>query len=293
MMKDKDEISKIYEGILQDFFSKSEEKAYFTVAELGKELVLSQAGPDVLIDIHATALKKAIKDAEPMTISRMVVNANDLLLNGIMAYAMTYYGFLDQIAAEKRKLEAARAEASMERDKLDDIVSAIDADLLLLDRDMTILWVNRRLSERKSVDGGEVLIGKRCNKAYCNIDQVPIDCPAALALASGKPVRLEHPITHPDGDLRHYRFTCSPILGNDGAVAHVLELVQDITERNSWEETLKKKTAELKDTNRELERFNKLFVDRELRMVELMKEIRKLKGTVDNGLWTMDDGTMD
>ena len=110
MMKNKGEISKIYEAILQDFFAKSEEKAYFAVAELSKQLVLSQAGPDVLIDIHGSSLKALIMDVEPMTVSRMVVNANDLLLNGIMAYAMTYYGFMDQLDEERRKLEELNAE---------------------------------------------------------------------------------------------------------------------------------------------------------------------------------------
>jgi len=37
------------------------------------------------------------------------------------------------------------------------------------------------------------------------------------------------------------------------------------------------KSDELKQKNRELERFNKLFVNRELRMVELKKRISELE----------------
>ena len=37
------------------------------------------------------------------------------------------------------------------------------------------------------------------------------------------------------------------------------------------------RTAELEKKTRELERFNRLFVDRELRMVELKQEIKKLR----------------
>ncbi len=268
-MIDKDRVRSDYESILREFLRKSEEKAYFDVAELGKKLVLAKAGPDVLIDIHAESLKRVIGEADAMTISRMVITANDLLLNGIMAYAMTYYDYLDQLAAERERLDAARKELAAERDKLDDIVSAIDADLLLLDPGMKILWVNRRLKERNPYIRDSI-IGQPCNKAYCNIESVPADCPAALAFRDKKPVRQEHPISHPDGSSRYYYFTCSPIFGADGAVTHVLELVQDITEKHAMEQALVEKNAEL-------ERFSKLFVDREFRIKELRERVQKLE----------------
>lgn len=264
-MMDKKAVSNKYGTILREFFSRKEEAAYYAVSELGKELVLSGAGPDMLIDIHGAALKELIQGADPMTVGRMVVNANDLLLNGIMAYAMTYYSFMDQLHEERQKIEQARIEADLERDKLDNIVSAIDADLLLLDRDLKILWVNRRLKERTQHGAGGI-IGKQCNLTYCNIDKAPNDCPALIAFRSGKPVRQEHPITHPDGATRHYYFTCSPIKNSNGAVDRVLELVQDVTDRHEMEESLRKK-------NEELERFNKLFVDREFRIKELKDKV--------------------
>ncbi len=271
-MIDKKVISEKYCGILETFFAHREEGAYYAISELGKELVLSGSGPDVLIDVHGAALKTLIKDADPMTVSRMVVNANDLLLNGIMAYAMTYYGFMDQLEENRLKLAAAKLEVDAERDKLDDIISAIDADLLLLDRDLTVLWVNRRLKERPQYGNGEI-IGKPCNLAYCNIEKVPEDCPALIAFKTGKPVRQEHAITHPDGSTKFYSFTCSPIKNAEGVVDRVLELVQDVTERQEMEVDLRKKNAEL-------ERFNKLFVDREFRIKELKDRVKELEGKI-------------
>ncbi|OGQ96730.1 MAG: hypothetical protein A2521_07255 [Deltaproteobacteria bacterium RIFOXYD12_FULL_57_12] len=176
---------------------------------------------------------------------------------------------MDKLNDERHKLEMARAEAVRERDILDNIVSAIDADLLLLDQDLRILWVNRRLRERAQYGAGD-LIGKLCNLSYCNIEKAPDDCPALIAFRIGKPVRQEHPITHPDGSTRHYYFTCSPIKDMEGKVVNVLELVQDVTERHAMEESLKKK-------NEELERFNKLFVDREFRIKELRDQVAKLQ----------------
>ena len=43
----------------------------------------------MLLDIHAACIGEAVQDLDPMMISRMVVNANDVLLSGMMAYAMS------------------------------------------------------------------------------------------------------------------------------------------------------------------------------------------------------------
>lgn len=55
--------------------------------------------------------------------------------------------------------------------------------------------------------------------------------------------------------------------------------LEDLTERQ--EETIKERVREIKERAEELERFQKLAVGRELKMIELKKEIRKLKETVE------------
>ena len=174
-------------------------------------------------------------------------------------------------------LEYSKAGLSAERDKLDDIVSAIDADLLLLDREMKIIWVNRKLKERDSYLYVE-MVGQACNKAYCNVDELPEDCPAVVAFDKGIPVRQEHAITHPDGTTRIYQFTCSPIRDKDGTVVQVLELVQDVTSQAAISKEVKQKNRELEAKTAELERMNKLFIGRELRMAELKERIAVLEG---------------
>ena len=49
------------------------------------------------------------------------------------------------------------------------------------------------------------------------------------------------------------------------------------------EEKVRQRTGELEAKNAELERFNKLFVDREMKMVELKERIKKLEGQVGSG----------
>jgi len=46
---------------------------------------------------------------------------------------------------------------------------------------------------------------------------------------------------------------------------------------NELEKRVEERTAELEKMNEELERFNKLFVGRELRMIELKKYIAELE----------------
>ena len=73
-----------------------------------------------------------------------------------------------------------------------------------------------------------------------------------------------------------------------GQVAEILSVGTDITERKRAEEAIRElnaslehrvaeRTAELAARNQDLERFNRLFVDRELRMKELKQRIREIE----------------
>lgn len=106
-MTDRASVSDRYQELLGRYFEKEEEKALFEVSELAKELVSSKLGPDILLDIHNQCLRKMIEGLDPMTIGKIVVNANELLLNGIMAYAMNYYNFMDLLEVQRKELENA------------------------------------------------------------------------------------------------------------------------------------------------------------------------------------------
>jgi GAF domain-containing protein len=54
------------------------------------------------------------------------------------------------------------------------------------------------------------------------------------------------------------------------------EALEQVNEK--LEQRVKLRTAELDEKNRELERFNKIFVNRELKMVELKERIKELEG---------------
>ena len=62
----------------------------------------------------------------------------------------------------------------------------------------------------------------------------------------------------------------------DGNITGASVIAYDITERKKAEEEIRRHAEELRKSNQELERFNRAMVDRELRMVELKKQINEL-----------------
>lgn len=94
---------------------------------------------------------------------------------------------------------------------------------------------------------------------------------AAKLLAGMKVPSLEHRIVHKDGSIRWVRNTCVPRFNEKGEVVAYDGLIEDISERKRLEDELKQKLSDL-------ERMNRLMVDRELRMEEMKKEIERLKG---------------
>ena len=107
-----------YTQSLNTFFKWEQEKALYEVSELGKEIVTSRLGPDVIFDIHSAVIKELTNICDPITISRQVVDANGVLVSSLMGYAMYYYSFMDMLDVESKKREAAQAEFADERNKL-------------------------------------------------------------------------------------------------------------------------------------------------------------------------------
>jgi signal transduction histidine kinase len=105
MKKDRESLEQRYQTALTSFFNRDEEKGLYEVSTLGKELVVARMGPDVLLDIHSACLRRLVDSRDPVTISKMVVNANEVLLSGIMAYAMNYYSYIDLLERMQNELQ--------------------------------------------------------------------------------------------------------------------------------------------------------------------------------------------
>ena len=89
------------------------------------------------------------------------------------------------------------------------------------------------------------------------------------AVVNRVPVETECRIRHISGDWRWTAVRAVPTFDTDGSLREWIGMNTDISERKQSEGKLRAK-------NEELARFNRLMVDRELRMIELKKEINEL-----------------
>jgi PAS domain S-box-containing protein len=145
--------------------------------------------------------------------------SNPVVLENIRLYEL----------ARRRALELER-----ERKNLDNIVSGIGADIFLLDEDFRVTWANKKMLDKY----GDIL-GTYCYKSYCNLEELPKDCPAQETFNQGCTVQQERIHSSDDGRETQHLHTCSPIKDKGGKVSRVLELVQDVTERKTLENQLR------------------------------------------------------
>lgn len=89
-------------------------------------------------------------------------------------------------------------------------------------------------------------------------------------LKTGVPFQGEYRIIRPNGEERVVDGRVMRFLDEKGKPVRLAGTVHDITEHKKLEEELQEKVDDL-------EKANKLMVDRELKMIELKKEIEKLK----------------
>lgn len=113
---------------------------------------------------------------------------------------------------------------------------------------------------------------------------------AALARTIEQDVlyETEYRAVWPDGSIHYITASGKLARDNEGRPLRIYGIIWDSTDRKRVEngirklneelaQKVKERTAELEDKNRELEHFNKLFVGRELRMVELKERIKELE----------------
>jgi PAS domain S-box-containing protein len=94
-------------------------------------------------------------------------------------------------------------------------------------------------------------------------------------LKNGEPRTCELRLINNDGALFWVHLATACEQDSEGApVYHIV--MSDITDRKFFEETQRRHAGELESRNDELSQFNRLAVGRELRMIELKKEINAL-----------------
>jgi PAS domain S-box-containing protein len=127
-------------------------------------------------------------------------------------------------------------EVRNQRERLETVINSVDDGIVVLDARRHVIAANDAFLART---GGrrETLLGCSCSDtggAGCNLEQ----CPTSACMQTGqRQVRLCER-TDASGRVRWEEIHASPIAGADGAVAHVVEVWRDITDRRAAEASL-------------------------------------------------------
>lgn len=173
---------------------------------------------DLRFDL-AEKTAETVEELMPKKKDEEIEVSNPVILENIRLYEL----------ARQRATELER-----ERKNLDNIISALGADIFLLDGDFRITWANQKMIEKFGNVGGRF-----CYKTYCGVDEPSENCPAKEVFEKKKTVQreLSHAIKN-RGEI-HCQHVCSPITDRKGRVTRVLELVIDITEKKNLETQLR------------------------------------------------------
>lgn len=138
--------------------------------------------------------------------------------------------------------------------------------IILLDTNLKVLWANRT-----ALNMNPECIGQLCYRAFPGIEEPCENCPIIRTIKTGKNetgIVYQEAVEGKRGE-RYWEDIGVPMKDEDGNVTEVIKIARNITDRMKREKDLSRK-------NEELEKFNSLAVGRELKMMELKREINSL-----------------
>lgn len=119
------------------------------------------------------------------------------------------------------------------KDKLDDvlrgIVTALDAGLSVVDKNLNILWTNENL--RRMLHSKHNLVGKKCYEVYgCECKEMN-DCSSLGGLSRGERQVSDTQLITEKGGRKYIRNISIPVKDEKGVVEYFLKLSIDVTEK--------------------------------------------------------------
>ncbi len=207
----------------------------------------------------------------------------------------------EETVTQALQLVAVSAAAFMSREQSDrllrqseeryrSLVDNIDLGITLIDKDHRIIMVNQSQAEMFH-QPAEVFFGKYCYQEFEKRKGVCEHCPGIPAMADRRPKEVVTEGVRDDGSRFTVRIRAFPLAGTGELSGGFIEVVEDITEQKKMQDELdlyrkhlevevQRRTVELTAKTAELERMNRLFVGRELRMIELKEQIRDLESRI-------------
>ncbi|MFO7558211.1 MAG: PAS domain S-box protein [Desulfobacterales bacterium] len=132
---------------------------------------------------------------------------------------------------EKRERER---ELQQERFRMDTILSVLDTGLSLINRDMTIAWVNQKT---RNMFSNRETLGQICHVFYEDSNEICDSCPTLEVFKTGK---AKETIRFNSNTRKWYHVLSQPVKDKNDNVTQVLEAITDITAKKMMEDALKK-----------------------------------------------------
>lgn len=189
---------------------------------------------------------------------------------GVLADGRRFVVGMAEDITERRKTEEA-LRRSEERYRL--FVNAVSDILYKMSAD----WSEMLSLEGKGfLDDTENPSLSWLEKYIPDTDRSLVQPAIAEALRTKSPFELEHRVVRADGSIGWAFSRAVPLLDASGEIVEWFGAASDITARKQSEEDLRRNHETLRQHADDLDRFNRVAVGRETRMIELKKEVNEL-----------------
>ncbi len=117
---------------------------------------------------------------------------------------------------------------ALAKNQLQTIFDVIEDGMMIVDRSLNIIRINRMLAERAGLSPKE-LIGRKCHRVLWGKEKPCSDCYCNAVFTIGRPIRKKEKKIENGAEPEFFEFSCYPVNQGDHPVM-VIEHIKDITE---------------------------------------------------------------
>jgi PAS domain S-box-containing protein len=257
-------IRRRYGAILYNYVSQPHEQHLISAADLGRTLVVENIPLEEISEIHENALGHLAENNPDLSMTQAVNLASAPLMELLMAYGLA---FREQAETRKRAEEALKESEQ----RIKNVVQHLPLATFVIDRNHQVMYWNKAMEELSGIRADDAIGTKRPWEAVHqtivgSLADLLIDgeFDAIPRLYAGKynesqlkdgiyEVTDFFPSLGDDG--LWIRFTATALKDSEENIIGAIETLEDITDRQRYEESLRKYSQALEHSNKELETF--------------------------------------